>query len=103
MPSPGSGPPGRPLSLPVLPLPDGLSMRNGMRSATTDAWGQHVILIRMFGARGTGLDPLSLFELTLLLKSGSNRLGAGPLAAGMRPVPHPARVRPLNCVIQCRR
>ena len=65
-----------PLRAGVLPLPDGLSMPNCIRDAAPDAWGRRVILNRMFGTKGAGLDPLSLSELTFLLESGSDRIGA---------------------------
>ena len=41
-----------------------------------DAWGRRVILNRIFGRRGKDVDVDALDELTYLLESGSDRIGA---------------------------
>ncbi len=65
-----------PLEAGELPLPAGLTMPNCMRDAAPDAWGRRVILNRKFGVKGDDLDDLELSELTFLLESGSDRIGA---------------------------
>ena len=72
-----------PIFLPELPLrrgaiaPEaGLNMAGCLRDASPDAWGRRVILNRAFGGkfRDAGVDALD--ELTYLLESGSDRIGA---------------------------
>ena len=65
-----------PLRSGILPLLAGLNMPNSIRDAAPDAWGRRVILNRKFGAKGKELDAGSLDELTFLLESGSDRIGA---------------------------
>jgi serine/threonine-protein kinase HipA len=65
-----------PLRSGILPLLAGLSMPNCIRDAAPDAWGRRVILNRKFGAKGKEIDAGSLDELTFLLESGSDRIGA---------------------------
>ncbi|OAF07192.1 phosphatidylinositol kinase [Bradyrhizobium centrolobii] len=65
-----------PLRSGVLPLLEGLSMPNCLRDAAPDAWGRRVILNRKFGVRGKEIDAGSLDELTFLLESSSDRIGA---------------------------
>ena len=65
-----------PLQPGELPLPEGLSMPGSLRDAAPDAWGRRVILNRRFGVKGSDLDTLELSELTFLLESGSDRIGA---------------------------
>lgn len=65
-----------PLQAGVLPLPRGLSMPCSLRDGAPDAWGRRVILNRAFAAKGAALDSLELSELTFLLESGSDRVGA---------------------------
>ena len=65
-----------PLQLGELPLPKGLSMPSSIRDAAPDAWGRRVILNRHFGVKGKDLNALELSELTYLLQSGSDRIGA---------------------------
>lgn len=65
-----------PLRAGVLPLLNGLRMPSCIRDAAPDAWGRRVILNRRLGAKGSGLDVASLDELTYLLESGSDRIGA---------------------------
>lgn len=68
---------------PELPLkpgiqnpPAGLAMPGCIRDASPDAWGRRVIINRKLGARGTNTDAAQLDELTYLLDSGSDRIGA---------------------------
>ncbi|WP_349370426.1 type II toxin-antitoxin system HipA family toxin [Salinarimonas sp.] len=59
----------------ILPEP-GLSMASCLRDAAPDAWGRRVILNRLAGRAGPEADVASLDELTYLLESGSDRVGA---------------------------
>lgn len=65
-----------PLKPGVLPLPDGLEMPNCIRDAAPDAWGRRVIINKMLGQKGKDTDTSKLGELTYLLESGSDRIGA---------------------------
>ncbi len=65
-----------PLRAGVLPLLNDLEMPNCIRDAAPDAWGRRVIINRHFGLRGRDTDTGSLDELTYLLESGSDRIGA---------------------------
>lgn len=65
-----------PLQPGELPLPEGLTMPSSIRDAAPDAWGRRVILNRKFGVKGDDLDSVELSELTFLLESGSDRIGA---------------------------
>ena len=65
-----------PLRRGTLPLLNGLSMPSCLRDAAPDAWGRRVIINRKLGARGREVDTERLDELTYLLESGSDRIGA---------------------------
>ena len=65
-----------PLTPGVLSLPDGLSMPGSIRDASPDAWGRRVIINRKLGLKGANTDTATLDELTYLLESGSDRIGA---------------------------
>ncbi|MGO4134273.1 type II toxin-antitoxin system HipA family toxin [Rhizobium brockwellii] len=65
-----------PLKAGILPLPAGLSMPSSLRDAAPDAWGRRVIINRKFGHKGTEIDLGQLDELTYLIESGSDRVGA---------------------------
>lgn len=65
-----------PLRAGVLPLLGDLEMPNCIRDAAPDAWGRRVIINRQFGLKGRDADTGSLDELTYLLESGSDRIGA---------------------------
>lgn len=65
-----------PLQAGVLPLLQGLSMPSCIRDAAPDAWGRRVIINRNLGAKGANADSTQLEELTYLLESGSDRIGA---------------------------
>ena len=47
-----------------------------IRDASPDAWGRRVIINKLLGLKGTNIDTADLSELTYLLESGSNRIGA---------------------------
>ncbi|MCH8493217.1 MAG: type II toxin-antitoxin system HipA family toxin [Idiomarina sp.] len=65
-----------PLMPGVLPLLNGLSAPGCIRDSSPDAWGRRVIINRRFGYKGNNIDTDSLNELTYLLESGSDRIGA---------------------------
>jgi len=65
-----------PLKAGVLPLPEGLTMPGCIRDAAPDAWGRRVIINKKLGLKGAGTDTAELDELTYLLESGSDRIGA---------------------------
>lgn len=65
-----------PLKEGELPLLDGLTMPGCIRDAAPDAWGRRVILNKTLGLKGSGTDTAELSELTYLLESGSDRIGA---------------------------
>jgi serine/threonine-protein kinase HipA len=65
-----------PLRAGVLQLLNGLHMPSCIRDAAPDAWGRRVIINRKLGARGQKIDNAELDELTYLLESGSDRIGA---------------------------
>ena len=65
-----------PLNSGVLPLLDGLSMPGCIRDAAPDAWGRRVIINKKLGLKGIDADTEDLGELTYLLESGSDRIGA---------------------------
>ena len=65
-----------PLKSGDLPLLDGLDMPSCIRDAAPDAWGRRVIINRTLGLKGANADTAQLDELTYLLESGSDRIGA---------------------------
>ena len=72
-----------PIHLPELPLRAGaiepeppLEIANALRDASPDAWGRRVIVNRLTGVRGRSADLVDLDELTFMLQSGSDRIGA---------------------------
>lgn len=78
-------PPAIPIYEPELPLNagvltnlDGLKMPGCIRDSAPDAWGRRVIINKKLGLKGadTDTDTASLDELTYLLESGSDRIGA---------------------------
>ena len=60
----------------ALPLLDGLTMPGCIRDSAPDAWGRRVIINRRLGYKGDDIDTAQLDELTYLLESGSDRIGA---------------------------
>lgn len=65
-----------PLKKGVLPLLDGLSMPGCIRDSAPDAWGRRVIINKKLGGKGKDTDTDALGELSYLLESGSDRIGA---------------------------
>lgn len=65
-----------PLKAGALPLHEGLSIPGCIRDAAPDAWGQRVIINKKLGRKGASTDTGELDELTYLLESGSDRIGA---------------------------
>src|SRR5690554_2852165 len=70
-----------PIYSPELPLqrgridpPPGLSMPGSIRDGSPDAWGRRVIIHRLMGKDST--PDTELDELTYMLESGSDRIGA---------------------------
>ena len=76
-------PPAIPIYEPELPLKagslpnlDGLKMPGCIRDSAPDAWGRRVIINKKLGLKGKDTDTATLDELTYLLESGSDRIGA---------------------------
>ena len=65
-----------PLQAGAIPLLAGLSMPACIRDASPDAWGRRVIINKKLGLKGEKVDTQQLDELTYLLESGSDRIGA---------------------------
>lgn len=65
-----------PLRAGAFPLPKGLTVPGCIRDCAPDAWGRRVLLNRLLGRRGKNADVSQLDELTYLLESGSDRIGA---------------------------
>lgn len=63
----------QPGSIPLIP---GLSMPSCLRDASPDAWGRRVMINRKLGMKGADAADIELDELTYLLESGSDRIGA---------------------------
>ena len=65
-----------PLQAGALPLLNGLSIPGCIRDAAPDAWGRRVVINKQLGVKGNRADTSQLNELTYLLESGSDRIGA---------------------------
>lgn len=65
-----------PLQRGVLPLLRELTMPGCIRDASPDAWGRRVIINKLAGQKFDGIDIPCVDELTYLLESGSDRIGA---------------------------
>jgi len=65
-----------PLKAGLLPLFPGMHMPSCIRDASPDAWGRRVIINKKVGHQGIGGDTSQFNELTYLLESGSDRIGA---------------------------
>ena len=68
---------------PELPLREGAiqpqlghAMPGCIRDASPDAWGRRVILNKLLGRKGADVETAELDELSYLLESGSDRIGA---------------------------
>lgn len=65
-----------PLQPGAIPLLPGLSMPSCIRDASPDAWGRRVLINCKLGTKGGGAANIELDEITYLLESGSDRIGA---------------------------
>ena len=66
-----------PLKSGIQELSAGLSMPNCIRDAAPDAWGRRFLINRLLGLKGKEANNTTqLDELTYLLESGSDRIGA---------------------------
>ncbi len=65
-----------PLRSGILDLSPDLDMPGSIRDGSPDAWGRRVLINKRFGATGSSIDSFQLDELTFLLESGSDRIGA---------------------------
>jgi serine/threonine-protein kinase HipA len=72
-----------PIYEPEIPLREGviapisgLQMASCIRDASPDAWGRRVIINRLTGKKPDAADIPEISELTFLLQSGSDRIGA---------------------------
>lgn len=72
-----------PIYLPELPLQRGelvpqapLDMAGALRDGSPDAWGRRVIINRLTGLKGVSAGEVEFDELTYMLNSGSDRIGA---------------------------
>lgn len=97
-----------PIYAPELPLKRGrqvpqglLKMPNCIRDGSPDAWGRRVIINRLVGAKGKAADAVTLDELTYLMESGSDRIGALDFqASATEYVPRTAANVPLEELIE---
>lgn len=64
-----------PLKSGILPLHDRMLLPSCIRDGSPDAWGRRVIINRVLGLKGHEVNA-DLDELTYLLESGSDRIGA---------------------------
>jgi serine/threonine-protein kinase HipA len=65
-----------PLGTEVMDPPEGMKIASGLRDASPDAWGRRVIINRLVGKAGEQAYNQDLDELTYMLESGSDRIGA---------------------------
>lgn len=65
-----------PLKPGALPNLQGLTIPGCIRDSAPDAWGRRVIINKKLGLKGVDTDTAVLDELTYLLESGSDRIGA---------------------------
>lgn len=65
-----------PLRAGLIPPTPPLTIASALRDAAPDAWGRRVIINRLTGAQGEAADTATLDELTYLMHSGSDRVGA---------------------------
>lgn len=59
----------------LFPL-DGLTMPGCIRDGSPDAWGRRVLINKKFATKNISINDMQLDELTYLLESGSDRIGA---------------------------
>lgn len=65
-----------PLQAGEIPLNNAMVIPSCIRDASPDAWGRRVIINRKFGKRKNDANVDDLDELSYLLESGSDRIGA---------------------------
>lgn len=65
-----------PLQSGAIPNLKGLTIPGCLRDGSPDAWGRRVILSRNLGTKGEHADTVQIDELTYMLASGSDRIGA---------------------------
>jgi serine/threonine-protein kinase HipA len=65
-----------PLKQGIIEPLKGLGMAGCLRDAAPDAWGRWLILNTRYGLKGKNVDTAQIDELTYLLESGSDRIGA---------------------------
>lgn len=65
-----------PLQAGEIPLHENMQLPSCIRDASPDAWGRRVIINRTLGLKGRNAEAVELDELTYLLESGSDRIGA---------------------------
>jgi len=65
-----------PLQAGEIPLNNSMIIPSCIRDASPDAWGRRVIINRKFGKRKNDANVDDIDELTYLLESGSDRIGA---------------------------
>lgn len=65
-----------PLQSGAIPLIPGLNMPSCIRDASPDAWGRRVLINRKLGVKVADAAGIELDELTYLLETGSDRIGA---------------------------
>ena len=65
-----------PLQQGSISLIPGLSMPSCLRDASLDAWGRRVLINQKLGVKVADAADIELDELTYLLESGSDRIGA---------------------------
>lgn len=58
----------------IEPL-EGLSVAGCLDDGKPDSWGRRVIIARLTGKKGDAIDAVDIDEMTVLLESGSNRIG----------------------------
>ena len=58
----------------IEPL-EGLSLAGCLDDGKPDSWGRRVIIAMLTGKRGGAIDSVDIDETTVLLESGSNRIG----------------------------
>ena len=90
-----------PLKKGVFSLLGGLTMPGCIRDSAPDAWGRRVIINKKLGRKDKDTDTDALGELTYLLESGSDRIGALDFQRSPREyVPRSANNVPLEELLQ---
>lgn len=65
-----------PLGAGLIEPPNGLPMASCIRDGSSDAWGRRVIMNKLTGHKPAAGEVPDISELTFLLQSGSDRIGA---------------------------